>query len=74
MLNFVPPKVAPPEKLSPHLNRICLPFKELLIALSEELLSTDAPAGQPPLPATGVPEEETQVVALPAKPFDPAGS
>ncbi len=39
-----------------------------------EVFTTFAPAGQPPDPATGVPEEEMQVVAAPGKPFAPFGS
>ena len=39
-----------------------------------EVLRTFAPEGQPPDPATGVPEEEMQVVAAPGKPFAPPAS
>jgi len=62
-------------KVSPHLKstRLLLPNCESAVP-TLDCLSTTAPAGQPPLPATGVPEEETHAVLAPAKPFEPAGS
>src|SRR5208283_4390429 len=64
-----------PRKMSPHLNRICRPLCECPSAAAKSTwFSTLASAGHPPLPATGVPDEETQVVAGPGKPFGPDGS
>jgi hypothetical protein len=70
---LVPPTLALPEKVSPHLNKTRLVLsEELTAALSLDEFKTAAPAGHPPLPATGVPEAETQVVAVPLGP--PAGA